>query len=85
MKVPTVIETVPESQTVVPPQVRAHGVQLQCVCDFSVPLMSLQRSANISDARSAVAAQVSTNAKWSGEGKDFRIASVWVGVIMIVR
>jgi hypothetical protein len=46
---------------------------------------SAQRSANISDERSAVAAQVSTSVEWRGEGREFRIASVCAGVMMMAR
>ncbi len=48
---------------------------------FSSHKMSSQHSDRISDARSAVAAQVSTSAKWSGEAKAFRIARVCPGVM----
>src|SRR5437762_10548793 len=47
----------------------------------SVHNTSDQRSESISEARSAVAAQVSTRAKWSGEERAFRIARVCAGVM----
>src|SRR5437868_2795435 len=51
----------------------------------SLHKMSLHLKAKISDERRAVAAQVRMRVKWSVEARDFRIASVCAGEMIMAR